>query len=100
MKKRLHFLPAVWGGKANGNEQGYDANATGYARFSLSDVTNWPKHAVYSFVVLPLILGAFPSNEPGTQRIAAMERSILIQATPDKVWQQLHDVRDITAQMR
>lgn len=58
-------------------------------------MTNWPKHAVYSFAALPLMLGAFPPDESDNRHIAVTQRTIVIQAPADKIWQQLLNVRDI-----
>jgi hypothetical protein len=58
-------------------------------------LTNWPKQAVYSFAVLPLLLGAVPPNEAGNNYFGVVERAIVVQASPDKIWQQLHEARDI-----
>ena len=60
--------------------------------------TNWPKQAVYSFAVLPLLLGAIPPNEVGNDYYGLVKRTIIVQASPDKIWQQLHEARDIRPQ--
>ncbi len=57
--------------------------------------TNWPKHAVYSFSFLPLLLGTLPDTAQNNQYIGIAERAILIPAAPDQIWHQLHNVRDI-----
>ncbi|MFZ6657134.1 SRPBCC domain-containing protein [Undibacterium sp. TJN19] len=57
--------------------------------------TNWPKQALGSFVLLPLLLGAAPASEPDLQRVAVLERSIKIQATPEQIWHQLHHADNI-----
>ena len=58
-------------------------------------ITKWPKHAVYSIAVLPFILGALEPNVPLPERIRTVERTIAIGATPEAVWQQIHNARDI-----
>ncbi|MCH8619885.1 SRPBCC domain-containing protein [Undibacterium sp. TS12] len=59
--------------------------------------TNWPKQALGSFVLLPLLLGIVPPAEPDLQRIAMLERKVLVQASPEQIWQQLHKVEHIRA---
>jgi hypothetical protein len=58
-------------------------------------LTNWPKQAVYSFAILPLLFGAVPPNEAGNNYYGVVERTIVVQASPEKIWQQIHEARDI-----
>jgi hypothetical protein len=58
-------------------------------------VTEWPRHAAYGFIALPLVLGAIPAPEPAERNIAVTERHMLIAAAPAVVWQQLLDAPDI-----
>ncbi|HEX9810772.1 MAG TPA: SRPBCC domain-containing protein [Burkholderiales bacterium] len=58
-------------------------------------LTSWPRPALYSFAVLPIVLGAFEGEIPTEEHISKIERSTLIAATPDQVWLQLHDTHDI-----
>jgi hypothetical protein len=58
-------------------------------------LTNWPKQAVYSFAVLPLLLGAIPPKEAGNNYFGVVERTIVVQASPEKIWQKIHAARDI-----
>ena len=58
-------------------------------------LTNWPKQAVYSFAVLPLLLGAVPPNEAGNNYYGVVERTIVVKASPDKIWQQIYEARNI-----
>lgn len=58
-------------------------------------VTKWPKQAVYSFVLLPLVLGVLPPEESHQQRYEVTERSVLIATEPAKIWQQLLHVENI-----
>jgi hypothetical protein len=51
--------------------------------------------AVYSIAVLPVLLGALPSNEAAHQRVGMIERSITIAAPPEQIWHQIHDARNI-----
>lgn len=58
-------------------------------------LTNWPGKAVYSFMVLPLVLGGLETNLPLPEEISTVERSVLINATPDAVWREINAVRNI-----
>lgn len=51
--------------------------------------------SVYSFAVLPVLLGALPVSEATDQHIGVIERSILIEAPAEQIWQQLHNTRNI-----
>jgi hypothetical protein len=68
---------------------------TGLIMGAVCRLTRWPKQAAYSFVMLPLILGAVepPSGLPVRQK--TIERTLLIDAPRDAVWNQLMNVRDI-----
>lgn len=57
--------------------------------------TNWPRQAVSGFVMLPLLFGAIPASDPDLQRIAMLERTIQIQASPEQIWHQLHHAENI-----
>jgi hypothetical protein len=52
-------------------------------------MTRWPKQAVYSFAVLPLLLGAVPTTALEENSIRSVSRSVVIEAPADRVWQQL-----------
>ncbi len=54
--------------------------------------TNWPRHAVFSFAVLPLALGALPVGAGSNQHLGVVERTIVITAPANSVWHQLHNV--------
>lgn len=58
-------------------------------------ITNWPKRAVYSFAILPLLLGGIEADVPLPERTSLIERTLLIKAAPTVVWQQIHNARDI-----
>ncbi len=58
-------------------------------------LTNWPKHALYSIGILPLILGSVETNISLPERLGAVERTIVINATPDEIWQQILNVPNI-----
>lgn len=57
--------------------------------------TNWPKQTLYSFAVLPLLLGGLEANAPLPERLSSIERTITINAPPSEVWQQIHNARAI-----
>ncbi len=58
-------------------------------------ITRWPKQTLYSFSVLPLLLGLLEPQVPLPDRIGRVERSVLVQASPEQVWAQVWNVRDI-----
>ncbi|MDR7151570.1 hypothetical protein J2W49_003546 [Hydrogenophaga palleronii] len=53
------------------------------------------REAVYSFAVLPILLGFLPTHEASLQRIGTIERTIVVEASPQQIWQQIHEARDI-----
>jgi len=57
--------------------------------------TNWPGPAVYSFAFLPIVLGAILPGGAGDVYIGQAQRSIMIQASPQQVWKQLHNTTAI-----
>lgn len=57
--------------------------------------TNWPRPTLYGLWALPLILGAVEAHIPVPQRDNAVEHAILIQAPPERIWQEIHDARAI-----
>lgn len=58
---------------------------------ALRRATEWPKQATYSFSFLPVVLAAVLPSGAGDTYIGKRERTVLIQATPAAVWQQLHN---------
>jgi hypothetical protein len=58
-------------------------------------VTRRPRGAVYSFAALPVLLGFLPVDGGEPPRIRTIERSIVVEASPEQVWRQIHDARDI-----
>jgi hypothetical protein len=58
-------------------------------------LTNWPGKAVYSFMVLPLVLGGLETNMPLPDEISTVEKSVMIDATPEAVWREINTVSDI-----
>ncbi len=58
-------------------------------------LTNWPKHAAYSVAVLPLLFGAVEPTANLPTRLRTIERSVVIDAPREVVWDQLMNVSDI-----
>src|SRR5947209_4219255 len=60
-------------------------------------VTNWPKQALLSIGVLPLVLGFVESGVPLPNRIGTVERTTVIEAPPNEVWRQILNAPNIKA---
>jgi uncharacterized protein YndB with AHSA1/START domain len=58
-------------------------------------VTNWPKPALYSFAMLPLVLGAIEPHLPNPDRFSNTSRTLFIAAPAERVWHELNNARDI-----
>ncbi len=63
---------------------------------ALCRATNWPTHAVYSFTFLPFLVAALVPAA-GDDHLGISERTLLIQAPPERVWQALHGADKIDA---
>jgi hypothetical protein len=61
-------------------------------------LTNYPSHTVYSLAALPLVLGFIETDVPLPDRIATVERSVMINASPQTVWSHLHYTPHIAAE--
>lgn len=59
--------------------------------------TKWRSGAVYSIAALPLLVSIVPTSAIDNQRIGILERMIVIEASPEKIWQQIHNANDIRA---
>jgi hypothetical protein len=57
--------------------------------------TNWPKQAVLSLSVLPLVLGFVETDIPFPDRIGTVERTTVVHATPERIWGQILNAPDI-----
>jgi uncharacterized protein YndB with AHSA1/START domain len=55
-----------------------------------------PERPLYGFAVLPLVLGAI-EPPPSAERIGTVERSVLINAAPERVWQTIQNADAIEA---
>jgi len=60
-------------------------------------LTKWPRSTLSCIVALPLALGAFETKLALPDSLIAIERSVVIEAPPERVWQELIDARDIRA---
>lgn len=58
-------------------------------------VTHWPKQAIYSLAVLPIALGLGGDYLPTPTVLSSVQRSIVVNAPPAQVWQQLNNTRHI-----
>jgi hypothetical protein len=58
-------------------------------------VTRRRREAVYSVAALPVLLGYLPTNEADYQRIGTIQRTVVVKASPEHIWRQIHDARDI-----
>jgi hypothetical protein len=57
--------------------------------------TNWPKHAAYSFAVLPVFLAPLAPPDQAGPRLFMTERHVAIPAPPGAIWRHLLDAPDI-----
>jgi hypothetical protein len=58
-------------------------------------VTRWPRNALYSLAVLPLVLGGVEERLETPTRFGSVERAAVIRAAPEAVWRQIMGARDI-----
>lgn len=59
--------------------------------------TNWPKHALMSIGILPLVLGSVEAELPTPDRMGMVERVATINAPPSVIWKQILNATDIKA---
>jgi hypothetical protein len=57
--------------------------------------THWPRQALYSVAVLPLVLGGLEQHIPLPDRERTVEHALIVKALAPDVWRQLENVRDI-----
>lgn len=67
----------------------------GLAMGTVCRMTGWSQRAMYSFAVLPLVLGSLESRIALPKRVETIERHILIDAPAEKIWQQIWNVSEI-----
>ena len=60
--------------------------------------TNWPTPTVSCLVMLPLLLGGVDTDVSLPHRTRIIERSVLVAAKPEVVWQELLNTGDIRAE--
>lgn len=58
-------------------------------------LTNWPRKALYSIGVLPLILGSVEADFPMTERLGVVERTVIVDAAPSEIWRRILNVPEI-----
>lgn len=61
-------------------------------------MTDWPKQATYCLAVLPIMLGAVESYIPTPDRFGELQRTVVIDAPPADVWQQILHADHIRAE--
>jgi hypothetical protein len=57
--------------------------------------TNWPRRTLYAMGILPLLLGPVEGRVAFEHRTGAVERSVVVAATPEKIWQRIMNAPDI-----
>lgn len=68
---------------------------SGLAMGAVCRLTNWPRQAVTCVAVLPFVLGGIEPRIPLPDGNGSVERAILIDATPERIWEFLENARDI-----
>jgi hypothetical protein len=58
-------------------------------------ITDWPARVLHVFWALPLVLGAVENQLPLPQHERMVERVLLIDAPPQRIWQEIHTARHI-----
>ena len=58
-------------------------------------ITDWPRQTMYGFAALPLVFGAMGDYLPEPTVLSAVQRSVVVQAAPERVWAQLNDATNI-----
>jgi hypothetical protein len=58
-------------------------------------MTNWPRHALGSVAVLPLLLGAIEPREWLPDHRESVVRTVHVAAPPEAVWNEIWNVRDV-----
>ena len=60
-------------------------------------LTNWPRKALSTVALLPLVLGSVEADVPVVDRMGSVERTILIDASPGIIWGQILNASHIEA---
>jgi hypothetical protein len=58
-------------------------------------LTRYGKRSIYSFAALPLLFGALPASEVDLTRVETVERTLIINRSAARIWQEIHSVKDI-----
>ena len=58
-------------------------------------VTNWPRPALYSFALLPLVFGAVEPQWPNPEQVSGTSRTLFIAAPAERVWHELNNAQGI-----
>lgn len=58
-------------------------------------VTDWPRQTLYGFAALPLVFGAMGDYLPEPTLLNAVQRSVVVQAAPERVWAQINNATHI-----
>lgn len=58
-------------------------------------ITNWPKPALYSVALVPLLLGGIEPQWPNPDQFSNTSRTLFIAAPAERVWHELNAARDI-----
>lgn len=58
-------------------------------------MTHWPKQTLYGFAALPLVFGALGDYLPQPTVLSSVQRSAVVHATPQQVWEHLNHATDI-----
>lgn len=59
-------------------------------------LTHWPRHTLYSFAALPFVIVLVADHLPRGHQIGEIERSVLIVAPAETIWQQLNGIEQIS----
>jgi hypothetical protein len=58
-------------------------------------LTKWPKQTLYGVAILPFIVASVEDGIPLPENIAEVERSVVINASPERIWHQILNAEDI-----
>lgn len=61
-------------------------------------LTNWPKRTLYGLGILPFMLAAAETGVPLPERVDSVERTIFINAAPERIWRELMRAENIRAE--
>jgi uncharacterized protein YndB with AHSA1/START domain len=77
---------------------GFFGGISGLVMGAICRATNWPRQTIYGLAVLPLALGGLEPYLPLPERVNTVERVRVVAASPEKIWRQLENARDIAPQ--